>query len=272
MTEVNLVAAKRPFRASASAVRRGHPVAVSLACALLAGCQSAPLAVWQTAVMAVRPGAVVAPSVPNVSFLKVVSPAGTAFLVLGDLDPAAGGGQAQVWYSAGRQVLRLDQGRVASTAGLPVDWRSVATSGRPLWSSAQAAPASYLRQRDEFPGYRFGITERVTVRAARPPADGWGRQWAGRPGVVWFAEEAEPWQEADRALPLAASGSSPSRAAADANRRLSLPTAWFAVDLKAPGEPVLYSRQCLARHFCLELEPVVNVPPAPAPSSPKAPT
>jgi hypothetical protein len=272
MIEANIVGPLHQGCSPESFIRRGvWTTTIGLSCVLLAGCQSAPVAVWQTLAAAIQSGPDGPPAVPNVSFLRVVSPSGTAFLVLGDTDTVDGGGRAQVWYSAGRQVLRLEQGRLSSTAGLPVDWRFVSTSSRPTWSSVQATPGAYFRRRDEFPGYRFGITERVTVRAAQPPAAGWVRQWTGRPGVAWFAEEAEPWQQADRPLPPAASARSPLLAGAESSRRHNLPTAWFAVDLKAPGEPVLYSRQCLSREFCLELEPVVSVPPAAVPASPKAP-
>ena len=242
----------------------------------LAGCQSAPLAVWQTASTIARAKAPPVSLVPGMRFLQVVSPAGVAYMALGDLEPSAralmlapgqrvAGVQAtvesgpattsstqatvEVWYSAGKQVLRLEQGRVVSTAGLPVDWRSVRTSARPAWSAAVSAPAQYYRVRDEMPGYRFGLLEQVMVRSVQRPSAAWAAAVDADAKFAWFTEESVPWTapEGQPGRQRAASGSP------------SLPLAWFAVDLQAPGEPVVFSRQCLSSMFCLDLQPLAPV-------------
>ena len=262
--------------------------------ALLAGCQSAPLAVWQTFAAGVRPGdASAPPAVAGVQFLKVRSPSGVAFMVLGDTEPpaavlatpasavgappAVGAGSVaprsaaaavDVWYSAGRQVLRLEQGRVVSTAGLPVDWRAVRTSPRPAWSSALNGPVHYLRSRDEMPGYRFGVLERVTIRPSPGPDAAWARAVSNRPHLAWFTEAAEPWLVAQAQARIR--GEHPERATADrAGLAPALPVAWFAVDLQSPGEPVVFSRQCLSLALCLDIEPVSSRT-APNPVAPPA--
>jgi hypothetical protein len=261
-----------------AAFRYGYFNVLGLACLLLGGCQSATTAIWQTVAVTAQPGALTPPAVPGVQFLKVGSPAGTAYMVLGDVEPAAGGHKAEVWYSAGRQVLRLERGRLASTAGLPVDWRAVNNSPPPAWSSALAGHVFYMRVRDEVPDYRFGIVERVVMRAAQPPAAAWANALAGRPNVTWFTEEAEPWQPVavQPLLRLNKPASAPVQAAAPSSRepsqRQALPLAWFAVDLKAPGEPVVFSRQCLSPALCLELQPVPAAPSDTATAPPKDPS
>jgi hypothetical protein len=241
---------------------------------LLAGCQSAPLAIWQTASAIVKAERPTVPNVPGVRFLQVDSPAGLAFMALGDTEPsvsalvlAPSGGDAmahgpsaapavpappvplgvEVWYSAGRQVLRLQQGRVVSTAGLPVDWHEVRTSVRPAWSAVLNAPAHYYRIRDEKPAYSFGLLDQVTVRAVQRPNAAWADAVGAGVKVAWFTEDAVPWA-AQSGLPDAKGGPRSGQSA--------LPLAWFAVDLQAPGEPVVFSRQCLSKAFCLNLQPV----------------
>jgi len=229
------------------------------ALALLSGCQSAPLAIWQTAALAVQPGTVARPVAPGVNFMKVVSPSGVAYMVLGDEEAPAGAegtGPVQVWYSAGKQVLRLHQGRVAGTAGLPVDWRSVRAGPRPPWAQALNGPVVYGRERDEMPGYRFQILERVTVRSVQTPAESWAAAVAGRQTLAWFTEEAE-------AVDHAMTGPGQGKSTAEASRnqqRTKLPVAWFAVDLQAAGQPVVFSRQCLSPAFCLTMEPMPITP------------
>lgn len=171
-----------------------------------------------------------------------------SFVVLGDVDLAASG-RAEVWYSAGRQVLRLRHGRVVSSAGLPFDWSNSEAVGLPAsWAAIGGEPVSYLRVRDEYPGHRMGVRERVVVRRVAAPAalalpgvtEPQWRAWA------WFSETAH----ADAGL---------------AGTRVApvLPAALFGVDLRAAGEPVRYSRQCLAPDVCVELQPWGAPPAAP---------
>jgi len=173
--------------------------------------------------------------------LRVSNAGSDSFLVLGDVDQGPAG-PLQVWYSAGRQVLRLQQGRVAGSAGLTVDWAAVDWQGLPAtWSAAGAVPLQYLRVRDVMPGHWAGVRERVTLARTAAPAhlalpgitEAEWRRW------VWFTEEATPVDAGGRPL----------------RGGVRLPPALYAVDLGQPGEPVLYSRQCLAPDFCLEIQP-----------------
>jgi hypothetical protein len=209
---------------------------------VLSACNSVPAAGLQT-LAAVISGPPVRPpqAVAGVQFLRVSHGGAEAFMVLGDVDQGPAG-RYEVWYSAGRQVLRLHQGRLAGSAGLTVDWTTVNWQGLPAtWSAASAAPQRYLRVRDVMPGHWAGVRELVTLtRSAAParldvpgvPEVDW-RRW------VWFTEAATP---------VDAQGQ-PLRGGA------RLPPALYAVDLGQPGEPVRYSRQCLAPDFCLQIQP-----------------
>ena len=148
----------------------------------------------------------------------------------------------EVWYSAGRQVLRLESGRIASTAGLPVDWQEVRTSPKPTWSQVVLGPQTYWRTRDVMPGQRRGIVERVTVQRADQPPSSWrAAEHPGSENWIWFEEKAQLWG--------LQAGTAPAVGAADA-----LPDAWFAVESLPQGE-VVYSRQCLSARLCLDIKP-----------------
>jgi hypothetical protein len=222
---------------------------------VLSACNSVPVAGLQT-LAAMMAGAPIRPpaAVAGVQFLRVYNAGSNSFLVLGDVDQGPAG-PLQVWYSAGRQVLRLHQGRVAGSAGLTVDWTAVDWQGLPdSWSAAGTVPRQYLRVRDVMPGHWAGVRERVTLARitapARPDIPGvaeseW-RRWA------WFTEEATPVDIEGRPL----------------RGVVRLPPAVYAVDLGQPGEPVRYSRQCLAPDFCLEIQPWRHAGNAPQGSAP----
>lgn len=215
----------------------------------LAACTSVPASGLKTIAAAVGVGSSRAPApVQGVRFMRVRQGGSESFVVFGDVD-LAGSGRAEVWYSAGRQVLRLRDGRIVSSAGLPFDWSTSETSGLPLsWGGVGSEPVSYTRVRDEYPGHRMGVRERVVVRrVAAPPGlvlpGVTEQQWRA---WVWFSETA-----VEEGIPAG------TRAAA------VLPAALFGVDLRAAGEPVRYSWQCLAPDVCLELQPWGEPPASP---------
>jgi len=212
-------------------------------CAFLAGCDSVPLTALKTFSMTFTGVQASAPpaSTSGLQYLRAEWGSGTAFLVLGDRD-RIDGREVDVWYSAGRQVLRLDAGRVVGTTGLPVDWARVERSGMPAsWRAASVTPARYERVRDEQSPTRFGVKDAVVLKRIAPPADlhlpGVERaQWQG---WAWFSEESVP----------------PSEGRGRDRQHVALPASTFAVDLDVPGEPVRYSHQCLSAGFCLRLQP-----------------
>lgn len=172
---------------------------------------------------------------PSLSYLRARLAGRTAYLVLGNREPTLGGA-TEVYYSAAGEVVKLHQGRIVGTAGLPLDWRDVRRTDAPDWATLiesplalPAVPIRYTRERDEMPGYRFGIRDEVSVRAIDSPA---GMTALAAPSLRWFEETSQPLDAASGQL-------QPSR---------------FAV-LASPGSiRVVYSEQCLAPTLCLSLE------------------
>lgn len=160
-----------------------------------------------------------------------------AMLVLGYVD-AHPLGPIEVWYSARGDVLRLQNGRITATTGLPLDWSAVQFDGVPqLWGAVGQGGATFTRVRSEMPSYRFGIIEQVWVHPV--------------PGLV----------KAD--LPFAVPASlSPEKMATYHWFRESvaqgspgaLPDSWFALGKHLGQSTVVYSRQCLSADYCLHLQ------------------
>jgi len=156
-----------------------------------------------------------------------------ALLVLGYVD-AHPQGDIEVWYSAEKEVIKTQNGRIVGTAGLSPDWRNVRfATTPPSWAYAKSVPQSVVRVRDEMPGYRFGITEPLTLAAV-----------VGQPGIDWpphlpaDATGHYNWYRESIAGPSAA----------------ALPASWYAVGNHQGTQTVVYSFQCLGPQLCLSLQ------------------
>ena len=177
------------------------------------------------------------PDAPDLrfSYLRVQVPGHPpGLMVLGyvDQDPA---GPVEVWYSANRETLRLQNGRVISSTGTEQDWSAVQfVPAPPAWSSVSEGGASFTRQHDVMPGYRFGIREQMKVHT-----------WPGLPSVALPdtlpAEKAASYRwYRESVLPLPG--------------QTALPDAWFAWGKHRGVNQIVYSEQCLSPDFCLKLQ------------------
>ena len=162
---------------------------------------------------------------PRLRYLRVTVRGRVVLMVLGYVEPYPEG-EIDTWYSSEGEVIRLQSGRVVGTAGLETDWRAVRNFALPAWKDLAGRPALvYRRERDEMPGYRFGIAESVSLYPVPVPSNA---KAVGLPvdGLRWY-EEAVLGQPD------------------------GLPSARFAVHAK-DGEPrVIYAEQCLSRSLCL---------------------
>ena len=185
------------------------------------------------------PAADTAPLNPAFQYLRVAVGKNVALVELGYID-ASPQPDTEVWYSASKEAIRLWHGRLAGTAGLNTDWRTVKFSDVPSWKSALQGGATYRRQRDVMPGYLVGVREQVLIRPIASPLKS---EFVGTPplGLQWFEELSAP------------EGLAP-----------KLPAARFAVDLSGPQERVIYSEQCLSAELCL----TIQVWPAPMAAKP----
>lgn len=156
-----------------------------------------------------------------------------ALLVLGYVD-AHPQGNIEVWYSASREVIKTQNGRIVSTNGLELDWRRVQFPvAPPAWDQVPPQGLVYTRLRDEMPGHHATISDQLE---AKP--------WPGLPPLVLPAT-----------LPLESATSYRwFREAALSSSGQPLPPAWFAWGLRGGSPTVVYSEQCLSASFCLKLQ------------------
>ncbi len=165
---------------------------------------------------------------PSYRYLLASLGDSSALLVLGYIDHDLQGRPVEVWYSSTGEVIRLLDGRLVGTAGLPRDWREVRLPALPAWGALGLEPLQFERERDEMPGYRSGLREVVTLRRIDPLAHSALRGLD--PGqLTWFEESARPL-------------SPPAP---------TLPPAHLAVQTVHDLPQVVYGEQCLSATLCL---------------------
>lgn len=177
---------------------------------------------------------------PDFRYLRVTIAGRAVFLALGneDIDPR---GPVEVWYSAEREVLRLQNGRLIGAVGLTAEWRNVVLPVLPPWSALARRDQAFrwTRLRDVMPGYRFGLLDAMSLRVIPQP----GRselQGVDPQRLTWFEERVESGRVAGLAAVFG------NGIGADA----VLPPARYAVEFQGGLETVVYGEQCLAADLC----------------------
>lgn len=143
-------------------------------------------------------------------------------------------GEIETWFSAQREVIKTQNGRIIGTAGLEVDWTGVRYPiAPPQWDKVSSTGATYVRERDQMPGYAFGLRDSMAiiplseVPVSRLPK---GMPLAAARTYRWFQESGRSSVGVD------------------------LPTELIAWGAHRGGQTVVYSEQCLTPEFCLKLQ------------------
>jgi hypothetical protein len=167
--------------------------------------------------------------VSGLDYLRVNNGGVVTYLALWGVEPGPDG-QREVWISGSRELVKTVDGRVVSTAGLPVDWRETRFDGIPSWRSLSGAvaAASFVRERDVMPGYRYGIRERLQLTRAVPTQESRLENLAPE-GAEWFEERV---LGLDSGLPV-------------------MPSNWYAVVKGADGAgQVVAGTHCMSPEYC----------------------
>ena len=205
-------------------------VALLIFVAAAGGCASGGDAVFETAqsLIARDKGIDSAKLNPNFRYLRVTIGGRVVLLALGYLDPHPQG-TIEVWYSAEREVVRLQNGRVVGAVGLTTEWRNVVLPDLPEWPKlvSTAEPLQWSRTRDVMPGYRYGLRDALSLRTV-PAPEKTALQGVDSKDLAWFEE----------------------RFAGEASSKTALPAARYAVQLANGQGVVVYGEQCLAPQTC----------------------
>ena len=214
---------------------------VLMACTL-AACSSSMNAVVQTLQDAVggNPSVTDAHLNPAFRYIRITVDGRVFFLALGSEDKHPQG-PIEVWFSAQREVLRLQNGRVVGASGVTTEWRAVTLPEFPSWSAVARTqqPVQWVRVRDVMPGYRFGVRDELVLSAISPPRQS-ALQGVDAQSLSWFEERFQTGVAAGRLTKLV------TNVAIDG----VLPPARYAVDMRDGKEVVVYGEQCLAPDLC----------------------
>lgn len=169
----NTTRATAPKARSASMVparrRRGLWLACPLLLLVLQGCSELSRSSFDAMKLAVRGQPDVQPTAADVAAkpyfqLQATSPAGTAVLILGNVD-----GRRQAWYGTHGVVVFMEHGRVLQTAGLDQNLDGLQLpADDPFTHGLQTltAPVTYRIGKDWSPGYRYGVQVDATLTPA----------------------------------------------------------------------------------------------------------
>lgn len=194
---------------------------------------------------------------PEYRYLRVQIDGRVALLVLGYVDPDPLG-PVEVWYSASKEVLRLQHGRLVGATGMTTEWRNVAVKGAPEWTMIRpdGEAVAWSRSVDLMPGYRYGIRHQMSLRRTLPVT---------RTALRGLDPDKLEWYE-ESATEVAGTEISVLRAGSATQAR-ALPMARYAAQAE-PGTPagvtIVYGEQCLSPDLCFSWQRWPPVPQGPA--------
>jgi hypothetical protein len=166
---------------------------------------------------------------PAYRYLRVdVQGSKPALMVLAFEDPDPHG-MIEVWYSASGQVIKTQLGRIVFTSGLQHNWSNVRLNFEGNnWLPSEESVVTYRRLRDEMPGYRHQIADDIKVASLSAPSSKQLPAHLPHDAVKswkWFQEVS--------------SG--------------TLPVVKYAWGVHRGLATIVYSEQCLAPTYCLQL-------------------
>lgn len=170
---------------------------------------------------------------PGFRFLRVESGDNVIFMA-SDIPRIDTADTVDVWYSAGREVLRFRNGRLVAAVGLATEWRGIVVQGLPSWAKVASAaqPVRWSRIRDVMPGYRYGVHDELVLRRIPPPGDS-KLKGIDPHSLSWFEERLDT-----------------QNTGTDSPVHDELPPARYALDTRNAGDTVVYGEQCLSAELC----------------------
>ena len=158
---------------------------------------------------------------PAYRYLRIQTGKRVAYFALGYVDTAPEG-KVEVWYSGGKEVLRLLDGRMVGMVGTATEWLAVKLISPPAWGD-KLDGMEYERRLDISPGYRYGVRERLRLKRLPPPSDT-KLVHLKPPDLLWYRE-----------VPVGPS---------------AIPSALYGLIKEGDAWRVVYSEVCLDTNLC----------------------
>jgi len=179
---------------------------------------------------------------PRYRYLKVDVNNLPALLVLG-YQESSSNGVISTWYSAYKEVIQIQNGRLINTQGLELNWSNVSFIDapalaniamiEPTMGSKKKSAVRYQRIRTVMPSYRANIEETVEIKPLEiAPSDA--------PKILQEGNEAQFIRWVEETVLLQTNIRTP---------YLDPVRAIYAINTKT--SQVIYGRQCLAAQFCV---------------------
>ncbi len=167
---------------------------------------------------------------PKFNYLAVHASSGLIFMVT---TPPSHVTDLVTWYSAQRDSLTLNQGRLANIYGTLTEWREVNLKEAPNWQRLLSSeqPITWHRVRNQLPGYLFNVHETLNIFKTIPPSV-IKLNYHQANTLTWFQENNLTHPE--------------------------LGPSFYALSQHKHQYQVVFSQFCLAPNDCLTLEQVPN--------------
>jgi len=173
---------------------------------------------------------------PRFHYLRVVVDSHVIFMA-SDTPNIDSSNTTSVWYSAGREVLRFQDGRLVAAVGMDTEWRGVVLPELPVWAvlAHETEALKWTRIRDVMPGYHFGTRDALVLRRIPAPENS-KLKGLDPHSLIWFEERFDT----ENGVPA-------SREAE------ALPPARYALDEQKDAQNsggIVYGEQCLSAELC----------------------
>ncbi len=158
---------------------------------------------------------------PAYRYLRIQTGKRVAYFALGYVDSLPEG-KVEVWYSGGKEVLKLLDGRMVGMVGTATEWLLVTLISPPAWGD-KLDGMEYERRLDISPGYRYGVRERLRLKRLPPPSDTKLADLKPQ-DILWYRE-----------VPVGSS---------------AIPSALYGLMKEGDAWRVVYSEVCLDTNLC----------------------
>jgi hypothetical protein len=141
---------------------------------------------------------------PAFKTMRVLTAQTQSILVLGEIEQSPDG-EIEVWFSGQGEILRIQNGKIVSTAGLAINW--VRSRYKVIEHDRLANRTVYRVTRDVMPGWRYGYAQEMSQSPLAAPPASVARWFDGKERTAelagWTVLQPTDRRQADQAWQVA---------------------------------------------------------------------